>query len=318
MQWSWGLSNEDDLADQAGHLQHLLGHGRPAGLARSDHHRPGGLEPSRRSASFTVTPEHGSPEPDSHLRRLVVRGSGRHDHEVRVGPRRRRDLRDQHGHNQGRDRGRTPPRAPSTVRLRVTDNGGATDVTVRTLTVIGNLPPTASFTATPNPAIVGQTVTFNGIGSSDPDGTIAKYEWDLDGNGTYETNSGTHPDGHPLLRDPGHADDRPARHRQRRQDGDDDASAQRQQRRRQLLRRRGPRHRRPDPLLAPGRDRGPDLRRQRRDARPATASGGVTLGVPGRRRRRPEHGRALRRLQRRGEDQCRPVSRTHASRSSSG
>ena len=26
---------------------------------------------------------------------------------------------------------------------------------------------------------------------SDPDGTIAKYEWDLDGNGSYETNTGT-------------------------------------------------------------------------------------------------------------------------------
>jgi YD repeat-containing protein len=77
------------------------------------------------------------------------------------------------------------------LRLRVTDNGGATDVTVRTLTVIGNLPPTASFTVAPNPAIVGQTVTFNASASSDSDGTITKYEWDLDGNGTYETNSGT-------------------------------------------------------------------------------------------------------------------------------
>ena len=42
----------------------------------------------------------------------------------------------------------------------------------------------------PRPA---QTVTFNASGSSDPDGTIAKYEWDLDGNGTYETNTGTTP-----------------------------------------------------------------------------------------------------------------------------
>ena len=33
----------------------------------------------------------------------------------------------------------------------------------------------------------GQQVSFNGSASSDPDGTIAKYEWDLDGNGTYET-----------------------------------------------------------------------------------------------------------------------------------
>src|SRR4029078_2134364 len=79
------------------------------------------------------------------------------------------------------------------IRLRVTDNGNATDVSVRTLTVIGNLPANASFTVAPNPAIVGQTVTFNGSGSSDSDGTITKYEWDLDGNGKYETNSGTTP-----------------------------------------------------------------------------------------------------------------------------
>jgi len=77
------------------------------------------------------------------------------------------------------------------VRLRVTDNGGATDVTVRTLSVIGNQAPTASFTMTPNPAIVGRTVSFNAGGSNDPDGTITKYEWDLDGNGTFETNTGT-------------------------------------------------------------------------------------------------------------------------------
>ena len=39
----------------------------------------------------------------------------------------------------------------------------------------------------------GQTVSFNASASSDPDGTIAKYEWDLDGNGSYETDTGTTP-----------------------------------------------------------------------------------------------------------------------------
>jgi YD repeat-containing protein len=34
-------------------------------------------------------------------------------------------------------------------------------------------------------------VTLSGAGSTDADGTIAKYEWDLDGNGTYETDTGT-------------------------------------------------------------------------------------------------------------------------------
>jgi YD repeat-containing protein len=77
------------------------------------------------------------------------------------------------------------------VRLRVTDNGAATDLTVRTYDVLGNQPPTATFTASPNPAFATQTVTFDATGSADPDGTIATYEWDLDGNGTYERNTGT-------------------------------------------------------------------------------------------------------------------------------
>ena len=56
-----------------------------------------------------------------------------------------------------------------------------------------NRRPVARFTATPNPVATGQTVTFNGSTSSDPDGSITKYEWDLDGNGSYETNTGTTP-----------------------------------------------------------------------------------------------------------------------------
>ena len=77
-----------------------------------------------------------------------------------------------------------------TVGLRVTDSDGATATTTRSLTVTNRIP-TASFTISPNPANTGQTVTFNGSGSKDPDGTIAKYEWDLDGNGSYETSTGT-------------------------------------------------------------------------------------------------------------------------------
>jgi YD repeat-containing protein len=38
---------------------------------------------------------------------------------------------------------------------------------------------------------VGGSVAFNASASSDPDGTIAKYEWDLDGNGSFETDTGT-------------------------------------------------------------------------------------------------------------------------------
>ena len=45
-------------------------------------------------------------------------------------------------------------------------------------------PPAGSFTASPNPAPTGTPVTFDASGSTDPDGTIVKYEWDLDGNGS--------------------------------------------------------------------------------------------------------------------------------------
>jgi PKD repeat protein len=78
------------------------------------------------------------------------------------------------------------------VGLRVTDDAGETATTTRTVTVHGTLP-TASFTATPNPVSTGDQVTFNATGSSDPEGPIAKYEWDLDGNGTYETDTGSNP-----------------------------------------------------------------------------------------------------------------------------
>jgi PKD repeat protein len=75
------------------------------------------------------------------------------------------------------------------VGLRVTDDNGATAATTQAVT-IQNRPPAASFTATPNPAATGATVSFNGSASKDNDGTIAKYEWDLDGNGSYETSTG--------------------------------------------------------------------------------------------------------------------------------
>ena len=76
-----------------------------------------------------------------------------------------------------------------TVGLRVTDNLTGTDTTTRTIKV-GPQPPTASFTADPNPAVVGGSVHYDASGSKDPDGSIVKYEWDLDGNGSFETNTG--------------------------------------------------------------------------------------------------------------------------------
>ena len=53
--------------------------------------------------------------------------------------------------------------------------------------------PSAALAISPNPVATGGHVTFDASASTDPDGTIAKYEWDLDGNGTYETNTGSTP-----------------------------------------------------------------------------------------------------------------------------
>ncbi len=75
------------------------------------------------------------------------------------------------------------------AKLRVTDSRGATDETTRSLRV--NAAPSASFTASPNPVQAGQFVSFDGEASNDPDGFIVKHEWDLDGNGSFETDSGS-------------------------------------------------------------------------------------------------------------------------------
>ena len=60
------------------------------------------------------------------------------------------------------------------ARLIVADNVGAIATTVQTLSVV-NAPPVATFTVACN----GPTCTFDGSGSSDPDGTIASYAWHL-------------------------------------------------------------------------------------------------------------------------------------------
>ena len=75
-----------------------------------------------------------------------------------------------------------------TVRVRVTDDQGSTDST--SLQVFVDAPPLPSVSASPSTAPAGSAVTLSGAGSTDPDGTIARYEWDLDNNGTYEVDGG--------------------------------------------------------------------------------------------------------------------------------
>jgi PKD repeat protein len=73
-----------------------------------------------------------------------------------------------------------------TVKLRVTDADGASTVATQTITVKSkpNVAPTAGFTFAPSDPIVGQAVTFTST-SSDSDGTIAKYLWDVNNDGKF-------------------------------------------------------------------------------------------------------------------------------------
>jgi hypothetical protein len=78
-----------------------------------------------------------------------------------------------------------------TWQIRTADAVGNTAATdTRTLNAGGS--PKAAFTISPNPALVGRSVTFDGGTSSDESG-IARYEWDLDGDGSFERDAGPNP-----------------------------------------------------------------------------------------------------------------------------
>jgi PKD repeat protein len=72
-----------------------------------------------------------------------------------------------------------------TVILEVTDDDGTTATKRRTATVDGreptatNRPPTAAFEITPPAPGTGDPIEFDASSSSDPDGTIERYEWTL-------------------------------------------------------------------------------------------------------------------------------------------
>jgi len=60
-----------------------------------------------------------------------------------------------------------------------------------TITTVANDPPVADLQSDATGGEAPVTINFDGSASSDPDGSIDKYEWDLDGDGTYESDTGT-------------------------------------------------------------------------------------------------------------------------------
>jgi PKD repeat protein len=83
-----------------------------------------------------------------------------------------------------------------TVRVLVTDSRGATDAKSVTVTVAAapaNQSPTARIVADKTSGNAPLTVTFDGTTSSDPDGDVLGYSWDLDGDGTFGDSTAAKP-----------------------------------------------------------------------------------------------------------------------------
>lgn len=66
------------------------------------------------------------------------------------------------------------------VTLTVTDDTGASNTTSASIVVVDGLAPVARFTVSPESGDQGTLFTFNGSGSSDPDGQIDLFQWDFD------------------------------------------------------------------------------------------------------------------------------------------
>lgn len=73
------------------------------------------------------------------------------------------------------------------VTLTVTEDDGTTNSTTETVSVSADDGPTAAFDWDPTTPKKGVPVTFNASNSTDPDGSIADYTWEVEGEGTFDT-----------------------------------------------------------------------------------------------------------------------------------
>ncbi len=71
-----------------------------------------------------------------------------------------------------------------TIKLRITDEDGHTDIETKSVEITTNQVPIAEFNYTIN----SMTVTVDASASYDPDGTIILYEWDWESDGIYDEN----------------------------------------------------------------------------------------------------------------------------------
>jgi hypothetical protein len=79
-------------------------------------------------------------------------------------------------------------------RVEAVDGAGNARSSAQRGFVVDTTAPTAALGVTPNPVLTGDQVTLDASGSSDPGGgSIVRYEWDLDGDGTFERDTGATP-----------------------------------------------------------------------------------------------------------------------------
>jgi hypothetical protein len=84
------------------------------------------------------------------------------------------------------------PEGTHTWQVKAVDGAGhVTASGSRTFTA--SAPPSAILVIAPNPVLVGKDVTFDGSSSTASGGTITNYSWDLDGDGSFETDTGATP-----------------------------------------------------------------------------------------------------------------------------
>jgi PKD repeat protein len=76
-----------------------------------------------------------------------------------------------------------------TIRLGVVNRNNVSDIESKSV-VIANRPPVAAYTFAPLTPSSGDSVTFTSA-ATDPDGTIAKSEWDWNNDGTYDATGNT-------------------------------------------------------------------------------------------------------------------------------
>lgn len=87
-----------------------------------------------------------------------------------------------------------PTTGPRRVRLTVRDEDANAAVTTVDVVVHVSAPPVVRIVPRGTPRVmVGSPIAFDGSGSTDLDGTIVRYEWDVDGDGSFELDAGAVP-----------------------------------------------------------------------------------------------------------------------------